>query len=242
MPATGYTGFQFTSGEQPTTAKWNLGPNNDASFNTGEGFNDGIIQFRHLASDIFPTGLTLMYPGTGAPSANWLVCNGAAVSRTTYSALFALIGTLYGNGNGSTTFNIPNFKHRVPAGLDSTDTNFATLGQQGGESAHVLTTAELAAHSHGINDPGHGHGVNDPGHAHGSTRNFFADAGGAGNLNMSGGGNGFAQGQVNVQTTGSGTGIFLSGSGTGISIQNTGSGTAHNNLQPYTTINFIIKT
>lgn len=81
------------------------------------------------------------------PSAKWLICNGAAISRTTYSALFTLIGTTYGAGDGSTTFNIPDLRGNVPVGK-STDTEFDTLGKKGGEKKHQLTVAELAAHSH----------------------------------------------------------------------------------------------
>lgn len=243
MPATGYTGFQFTAGEQPTVSKWNLIPNNDAAMNSGNGINDGAILWRHLATDIIPTGIVLLYPGTSSPSAQWLVCDGSAVSRATYSALFSLIGTKYGTGNGSTTFNLPNFKGRVPVGVNATDTNFAALGQTGGESTHALTTAELAVHNHTISDPGHSHGVNDPGHIHSSNTSgqtlFTAGSTNTTTDNRSGGFQQITWG--NTVTGGSGTGIFLSGSGTGITIANAGSGTAHNNLQPYTVINFIIK-
>jgi hypothetical protein len=74
--------------------------------------------------------------------------DGAAVSRTTYSDLFALIGTTYGAGNGSTTFNVPNLKGRVPVGLDGSQTEFDALGEAGGEKAHVLTIGEMPAHTH----------------------------------------------------------------------------------------------
>jgi len=83
------------------------------------------------------------------PSAKWLICNGAAISRTTYSALFTLIGTTYGAGDGSTTFNIPDLRGNVPVGK-STDTEFDTLGKKGGEKKHQLTVAELAAHTHAV--------------------------------------------------------------------------------------------
>jgi microcystin-dependent protein len=56
-----------------------------------------------------------MWAGSTAPT-GWLLCNGAAVSRTTYSDLFAVISTTYGTGNGSTTFNVPDLQRRFPLG------------------------------------------------------------------------------------------------------------------------------
>ena len=66
-----------------------------------------------------PTGTILPYCGTSAPS-GFLICNGGAISRTSYSALFQMIGTKYGSGNGSTTFNLPNMHHRFLEGTTST--------------------------------------------------------------------------------------------------------------------------
>jgi hypothetical protein len=60
-------------------------------------------------------GMVAAYAGSSAPS-GWLLCDGTAVSRTTYSALFAAIGTSYGAGDGSTTFNLPDLRGRVPVG------------------------------------------------------------------------------------------------------------------------------
>lgn len=106
----------------------------------------------------------------------WL--NGQAISRTTYPVLFALWGTTYGVGNGSTTFNVPNFQDVVPMGRanmgGATDPGLVGLAGRNvtgtilGEGAHVLTLAELAAHNHGVNDPSHTHGISDPGHGHGA--------------------------------------------------------------------------
>ena len=62
-----------------------------------------------------PTGAIIPYGGSSAP-AGWLLCNGQAVSRTTYAELFAIIGTAYGVGDGSTTFNLPDYSDRVPQG------------------------------------------------------------------------------------------------------------------------------
>lgn len=98
-----------------------------------------------------PVGTILDYAGALAP-AGFLVCDGSAVSRTTYSALFAAIGTTWGAGDGSTTFNLPDFRRRVAVGSGGTGT--ATLGNAvgntGGEEYHLLTAAEsgLPAHTH----------------------------------------------------------------------------------------------
>src|SRR5690606_38542325 len=98
----------------------------------------------------------------------WFHCNGAAVSRTTYAALFARIGTTYGVGDGSTTFNLPDLRGRVVAGYDAgaatgrltsggAGINSGVMGAAGGAQTHTLTTAEMPAHSHNVNDPGHAH-------------------------------------------------------------------------------------
>ena len=91
-------------------------------------------------SNITPVGSIQMFGGTTAPS-GWLICDGSEVSRTTYADLFNVIGTTYGTGDGSNTFNLPNFKGRVPVGLDGNDTDFNTLGKTGGSK-------ELQAHKH----------------------------------------------------------------------------------------------
>lgn len=97
-----------------------------------------------------PTGSVIPYAGESAPD-GWLLCDGAAVSRTTYAALFAVIGTTFGSGDGSTTFNLPDLRGRVAVGV----TSDANLGQTEGATSytadtagHILTADELAPHSH----------------------------------------------------------------------------------------------
>ena len=65
-----------------------------------------------------PAGSITQFGGSSTPS-GWLLCNGSAVSRSTYSNLFTVIGTTYGVGDGSTTFNLPNLKGKVPVGYNS---------------------------------------------------------------------------------------------------------------------------
>ena len=86
------------------------------------------------------TGVIQLYAGSSAPS-GWLICNGQAVSRTTYAALYAVIGTTYGAGDGSTTFNIPNLVNKTVRGSNS-------LGKTGGADTVTLTTANIPAHTH----------------------------------------------------------------------------------------------
>ena len=89
-----------------------------------------------------PPGAIIGFGGSVAP-AGFLLCDGSAVSRTTYSDLFAVIGETYGSGNGSTTFNLPDLKGNVPVGRDSTDSSFQNLNQSGGEKTHILSAIEI---------------------------------------------------------------------------------------------------
>ena len=100
-----------------------------------------------VVSDTLPIGTIMEWPSDTAP-VNYLLCDGQAVSRTTYSLLFSKIGTLYGGGDGATTFNVPNIKGRAAVGKDASQTEFDTLGETGGEKAHTLTVAEIPAHQH----------------------------------------------------------------------------------------------
>lgn len=88
-------------------------------------------------------GMGMLWFDNSIPS-GWLVCNGQAVSRETYSELFDLWGVQFGAGNGTTTFNLPNLDGRSPMGVGAT----IGLANSMGELNHTLTVAELPAHSH----------------------------------------------------------------------------------------------
>lgn len=99
----------------------------------------------------FPSGFLGEFAGTVAP-AGWLVCDGSAVSRTTYADLFAAINTSWGAGDGSTTFNLPNLTRRVTVGAGGAGSAALgnTVGSLGGAEMHTLTAAELPAHTHTV--------------------------------------------------------------------------------------------
>lgn len=128
-----------------------------------------------------PTGVVKSFAGTTAPS-GYLLCNGAAVSRATFSNLFAVISTTYGSGDGATTFNVPNLSGSVPVGtgIAPTGSTNRLIGQSGGEEVHTLVTSELASHNHTQNAHTHtdtGHLHFDNGHAHADSGHIHTDSG-----------------------------------------------------------------
>lgn len=108
-----------------------------------------------------PPGGIMDYGGLTAPS-GWLLCDGSAVSRTTYSALFAAIGVLYGTGDGSTTFNIPDCQGRATVGLAgaSGHTDVKTVGNNDG----TALASRRPKHKHTVVQPTIN--ISDPSHAH----------------------------------------------------------------------------
>lgn len=172
-----------------------------------------IYMFQEGVS-MFPTGSVVSYGGSSAPS-GWLLCDGIAVSRTTYADLFALLDATFGPGDGSTTFNLPDLRGRVPVGVgqQSGGTNF-TLALTGGEEQHTLVTAETPSHTH-----------TDTGHVHST-------------------GNSILLGTVTpppLDALGPNPLPAFTGSASA-NLTNSGGDGAHNNLQPYQALTAIIKT
>jgi microcystin-dependent protein len=188
-----------------------------------------------LTAAMFKPGMLMMFGGPTVPS-DWLKCDGAMVSRTQYAALFAVIGINYGNGNGTSTFTLPNLSTRMPFGLGNAPYN--VLGyNQGGELAHQLTTAEMAQHSH---DLWHNHsassGANDVGHAHGIS--VFGLGGASTHSIPGGGGWGYGNTFTNNQNSDHSHPITVNhGGGTTTTI---GSNNTHNNMPPFVVVNFMI--
>jgi microcystin-dependent protein len=199
----------------------------------------GVYQRHPLGASalLVPPGSITGYAGIVVPG-GWLSCDGSAIDRTIYADLFAAIGTTYGNGDGETTFNIPNLLGRSIIGYNPSEADFDALGETGGEKRHTLTIDEMPAHTHTITDPGHAHGVTDPGHAHSyvnnvgnqSTDNAFGTQTAADDADYG-------------QTTGtSTTGVTVNTALTGITGTNsTGGSQSHNVLDPYMALRYIIK-
>lgn len=161
-----------------------------------------------------PAGTILDFGGTSAPN-GYLACDGSAVSRTTYARLFGAIGTTWGVGNGSTTFNVPSLARKVAVGSggSGTATLANSVGSTGGEETHTLVTAEMPQHRHGV-------------------------------LAFSGTGDGTepTSGFVAKLTSG-GQNIWSAGADetNNVMVNQVGSGTAHNTMQPSAVVLKIIK-
>lgn len=144
-------GVLGVSGTIRTTAKVNAV--------TGFQVNGADLASTHLADSstlartsqlagVMPTGAIIPF-ATLTPPSGWLICDGSAISRTTYTALFNLLnadGLKYGTGDGSTTFNLPDLRGRIPVGKNTV--TFNALGNVGGEETHVVTASEMPPHTH----------------------------------------------------------------------------------------------
>lgn len=131
--------------------------------------------------NVVPAGSIICYSGENVPQ-GWLFCNGQAISRTTYHKLFNTIGTIYGTGNGTTTFNLPNLQDRFPMGKGT-----SSLGVTGGSDTVTLTSDKIPSHSHtaSVGSAGeHSHTATTDtagSHAHSYDDAYFAEHSGADN-------------------------------------------------------------
>ena len=179
------------------------------------------------------SGFILPFGGGTAPS-GWLECNGAAVSRSTYSDLFAIIGTIYGAGDGSTTFNVPDLQGRVMMGeggntASRTPTDLENIGDTGGSQSVALVVDNLPSHSHQTFAPGSTVGGFGPFYGacdNQGARRLMFDNGGRSGRNCR---HASSSGWLGVNTTTNNTGTA-------------GADTAHDNIQPSIVINYLIKT
>jgi len=158
-----------------------------------------------------PTGMVSPFAGAATP-AGWLLCNGAAVSRTTYAALYAVCGDAYGAGDGSSTFNLPNLKGRTAVGVDAAQAEFDLRGETGGAKTHTHPVANP------ISRQGTGHWTLDPG-------------GGA----MPGARQRAASASVNVGPSGTQVGSTQT-------TYTYDTDAASNGMPPYVALNYIVKT
>jgi microcystin-dependent protein len=177
-----------------------------------------------------------------------LIQDGSAVSRTTYAtlnALFAAAGYPFGDGDGSTTFNLPDHRARTSAGYDPDNStglltgaatggiSAAAIGNTGGVQTAALVAANNGPHTHGVTDPGHDHDINDQGHSHtGKTPVNNSGSFGDEPNPPSASGTGVVNGYAEAATTAQDTGITVNSNTTGITTQSQGSGQAFNVVQP----------
>jgi microcystin-dependent protein len=187
-------------------------------------FSDGteIINGGELLQGGIPTATIVPWTDASVPT-GFLECNGTAVSRTTYAALFAIVGTTYGAGDGSTTFNVPDLQDNVPVGKSNNKALASTggantvtsTGNVGGSTANAtLSTAQLASHSHTINN------INATGtNVNGTRLQFGVSSPTAINTSNAGSGQGHAH-NMSANFSGDATSV----------------------LQPYLTVIYIIKT
>jgi microcystin-dependent protein len=180
-----------------------------------------------------------MFAGATAPE-GYLVCNGSAVSRTDYAVLFAAIGVVYGVGNGTTTFNLPDLRGRGPLGVGTgVGLTARVLGSAGGAETVTLDATMIPGHTHA--------GTTSSNGSHTHTSNA---TGGQGNFGLAkaDGTNTVVEtdnsdGELNVWTVPGALTIDAGGAHTHtFTSDSTGGGQSHANMAPFLSVNFIIKT
>ena len=188
---------------------------------------------------------TLAEFAASTPPDGWLACDGSAVSRSIYATLFSVIGTAWGPGDGTNTFNLPDLRTRMSLGAG---TGFA-FASHGGNQATTIAQANLPnyaltvtdpGHTHAVTDPGHVHAITDPGHVHtalvaASTNTISTGAGSsaAGNTGSS---------VTGIAINSAVTGVTNQNDTTGVTVNSGGSGTPVETISPYAVVLKMIKT
>ncbi len=183
------------------------------------------------------TGTIKLFAGGTLPG-GWLLCNGAAISRVMYSDLFTAIGTTFGAGNGTTTFNLPNFASRMPLGTGTgAGLTARTMGQTGGAESVTLSAAQsgIPAHTHTASLTGgggeHGHTIDvyrlDDYEGEGGDPAFVLGSQAEGKVLI---------GSVDTDETEAVTGVTVDASA------GAAASSSHSIMNPYLVCSFIIKT
>ena len=188
---------------------------------TSTGWQDVAIMGPPGPGSSMPLGAISPYSGSTDPTdPAYLIADGRAISRANYADYFAQVATTYGVGDNSTTFNIPNLKGKVPVGRDAGQVEFDVLGENGGFKTHTLDTTQIPSHSHpnSLNGETWWPWV---GHVYGNYEQ---------SMGYKPGWNAF-----------DGSGAEAVTNHVGISNAAAGGGLAHNNLQPYVVLNYIVR-
>lgn len=171
-----------------------------------------------IVARLLAPATVVMYAGLTPPD-GWLVCDGTAVSRFTFAVLYGIVGDLYGNGDGISTFNLPDFQRQVPMGMGGTQIAGPdiTVGSQGGDETVELEEASIPAHTH----------------VTGGTHTHVEQAAA----------NGGAINQILLGSSASATPVTTATTTANASstLDSVGDGDGHNNVQPSLVVNFIIK-
>lgn len=234
----------ITSPTAPTEAK-----NGDIWYNTNRGvtyvyYDDGsssqwvesVTSGLPALEQVMPTGSVIQTARASAPL-GWMICDGTSLLVADYQNLFNAIGYAYG-GSGS-NFSLPNLKGRIPVGRDAAQVEFDTLGEVGGSKTHTLTIDQMPSHTHTQNS--HNHTQDAHSHNMSSTSSPNGDF-----IGRLGGGQG---GWALQNADGSNNNIYrlitapvaATNQPATATNQNTGGGQAHNILQPYVVMNYIIR-
>ena len=133
--------WPFLPWRQSSASKYRPDTLNYGCISTSKSGEFSVGDANNKAVPVMPVGCVIPFAGAAAPT-GWLLCQGQAISRTTYAQLFSVIGTTYGSGDGKTTFNLPDMRGRVAVGSD------ANLGAAAGVQSVSLTAAQNGPHNH----------------------------------------------------------------------------------------------